>query len=163
MLVYRVTSGHRRVNLGVRQFQMSAYRDLSPWGELPVIADNILAVGWLDNSVTYPRGPTPESVYRRLQSFAQKPWQPFIACGYYECGLCQFAGEQRGTNNLYIPFNGKIYVAPELITHYINAHFYQPPTVFCEAVIECPAMDSMDYKRLLIACHGHVLFQSPPA
>ena len=142
---------------------MGAIPDLSPCNDLPVTADHILAVGWLGDSATYPRGSTPERVYQRLRSFAKNPWQPFVFCGSHECGLCQFVGEQQGTANIYIPFDGKIYVAPELITHYINAHFYQPPPVFCEAVMECPAMDSMDYKRLLVACNGRVLWQLPSA
>lgn len=138
---------------------MVAIPDLSKCAGLPVTADHILAVGWLEHSTTYSQGPTPAPVYYRLRSFTAQPWQPFISSGYHECELCQFAGEQRASANLFIPFQGKIYVAPELITHYINAHFYQPPAEFCQAVIECPEMDSIDYKRLLIECGGRVLWQ----
>jgi len=152
-----------RVDLGVRQIEMAAYCDLTPCGYLPVFADHILAVGWLEKCSNFTIGPTPEPVYQRLQLFAKNPWQPFVALGYHECELCQHVGERQGTANIYIPFEGRIFVAPELITHYINAHFYQPPSVFCEAVMACPAMDSMDYKHLLIACHGRVLWQTPSA
>jgi hypothetical protein len=55
----------------------------------------------------------------------------------------------------------KIYVCPELITHYVNAHYYKPPEVFCDAVLACPAMGSLEYKRSLIACKGNVLWQAP--
>ncbi len=79
--------------------------------------------------------------------------------GLHECDLCQFAGE-RGKANVFIPYRGKIYICPELITHYINAHHYQPPAIFCEAVLACPPMDSMAYKRLLIECGGKVLWQT---
>ena len=68
-----------------------------------------------------------------------------------------------GAANLYIPHNGKIYVCPELITHYINAHHYEPPQEFCEAVLACPLMDSMEYKRLLIVCGGGVLWKGSDA
>lgn len=138
---------------------MTAICDLAPCSDLPVFADHILAVGWLGKSSTFTRGPTAESVYQRLVSLAKSPWQPFVACGYHECELCQFSGEKSGTANIYIPFKGRIFVAPELVTHYINAHYYQPPAEFCEAVLLCPSMDSMDYKHQLIACNGRVLWK----
>lgn len=140
---------------------MAVHCDLSRWDEFAVYADHIVAVGWLGKSSAFTTGPTPEPVYQRLQLFARNPWQPFVAMGYHQCELCQYDGEKQGTANLYIPFVGKIFVAPELITHYINAHFYQPPAVFCEAVMACPEMGSMDYKRLLIGCNGQVLWQTP--
>lgn len=142
---------------------MTALRDLAVCDCLPAVAHNILAVGWLGDSADFPTGPTPQGVFDRLRAFGKSPWQPFVACGSHRCEVCQFDGEQSGSANLYIPFESNIYVAPELITHYINAHFYQPPPVFCEAVMACPAMDSMDYKRLLIACNGRILWQSPSA
>ena len=140
---------------------MTALRHLSPCEYLPVFADHILAVGWLDKSSTFGTGPTPESVFQRLQLFAQNPWQPFAAAGFHRCELCQFVGEQVGKANIYIPFEGNIFVAPELILHYINAHYYQPPPIFCDAVMACPSMDSVEYKRLLIACNGRLLWQAP--
>jgi hypothetical protein len=145
------------------EYALTALRDLSPCSCLPVFADHILAVGWLDNSFDFPTGSTPHGVFDRLVSFAKAPWQPFVACGVHECGLCQFDGERSGTANLFIPFAGKIYVCPELITHYINAHHYQPPHEFCDAVMGCPTMQSMEYKRLLVACNGNVLWHAPTA
>ena len=140
---------------------MTAQRDLSPYIFLRETSSHILAVGWLDQTIDFPKGATSSEVYSRLRMFAKAPWQPSVACGSHPCGLCQFEGEQSGTANLFIPFQGKIYVCPELITHYINAHYYQPPAEFCSAVMACPLMESMEYKRLLIACHGHVLWQVP--
>ena len=140
---------------------MPALRDLAVCDHLPRVADHILAVGWLGQGLPYSRGPTARDVFDRLLLFAAQPWQPCVSMGVHECELCQFAGERVGSSNLYIPFDGKIYVAPELITHYINAHYYQPPRVFCEAVLACPAMDSMEYKQLLVKCRGQVLWQMP--
>ena len=135
--------------------------DLSPCSYLPVVADHILAVGWIDKGSEFATGPTPPEVFARLQTFASRPWQPFVTAGIHECNLCQFQGEKSGTVNLFIPCAGKIYVCPELITHYINAHYYSPPAEFCAAVLACPPMDSMEYKRLLIACNGRVLWETP--
>jgi hypothetical protein len=140
---------------------MTALRDLTPCIYLPVSASHILAVGWLGETIDFPTGTTPPEVFSRLQTFAKAPWQPFVACGSHECELCQFEGERFGAANLFIPFQGKIYVCPELITHYINAHYYQPPSEFCDAVIACPSMESMEYKQSLLACNGQVLWRVP--
>lgn len=138
---------------------MAGLVDLSPCPCLPVFAEHVLGVGWLERSIDFPTGPTPRDVFTRLTEFVRNPWQPFVSAGYHPCDLCQFDAEKSGTVNLYIPFQGKIYVCPDLIIHYINAHHYLPPIEFCDAVIACPAMDSMEYKRLLIACNGRVLWQ----
>ena len=142
---------------------MAELQDLTPCTFLPRMDEHILAVGWLEKSSAFPVGPTPPEVFERLKALASNPWQPFVAAGVHQCSICQFEGEKSGVANLFIAHEGKIYVAPELITHYINAHHYQPPRVFCEAVLACPPMDSMEYKRLLLACNGSVIWQSPPS
>lgn len=137
---------------------MAGFDDLDRLEYLPVDADHILAVGWLATGRVFPTGETPRLVYDRLIEFGRNPWQPFVAAGLHECEICQFNGES-GCANLYVPFLGKIFVCPELIVHYINAHSYRPPDLFCEAVLACPAMDSAAYKQLLIQCNGRILWQ----
>jgi hypothetical protein len=138
---------------------LSANLDLMPCVSLPVFGEHILGIGWLDKLGRFPTGPTSSEVFVRLLEFIRNPWQPFVAMGIHECEICQFHGEASGSANLYIPFDGKIYVCPELITHYINAHLYLPPSIFCDAVLACPPMNSMEYKRLLIAYNGQVLWK----
>jgi hypothetical protein len=41
-------------------------------------------------------------------------------------------------------------VAPSLILHSMDAHEYAPPAAFCEAVLACPPMRSMDYLRAIL-------------
>lgn len=55
-----------------------------------------------------------------------------------------------GANNLFVPGEGLIYVAPSMIAHYIDAHAYEPPSVFWEAVMKCPEMWSDAYGQALI-------------
>lgn len=50
---------------------------------------------------------------------------------------------------LFIPADKTIYVCPELIVHYMNAHGYAPPDIFCGAVLACPPMRSMQYLKAL--------------
>lgn len=55
-----------------------------------------------------------------------------------------------GANNLFVPGEGVVYVAPSMIAHYIDAHAYEPPAVFWEAVMKCPEMWSDAYGQALI-------------
>jgi hypothetical protein len=129
--------------------------DLKPCTALPVVGgEQLLAVGWLSREHPFPTGPTPRAVYERLREFINDPWQPFVTPGSHNCELCQFDGEACGSANLFIPAANVLYVAPELVVHYINAHFYRPPEVFCAAVLACPAMRSPDYRQALLACHA---------
>jgi hypothetical protein len=57
----------------------------------------------------------------------------------------------------FIPSNDVVYVCPELILHYINAHGYSPPREFCEAVLACPDIRTMEYKKRLLAAGLRVL------
>ena len=120
--------------------------------------DNVLAVGWLSPEHSFSQGPNDVVVYDRLKSLCQEPWQPFSYMGYHSCELCQFEGAQ-GSSNLFIPYEGTLFVAPELILHYINTHHYQPPEVFCDAVVNCPEMRTMAYRKEIAACGGKELFQ----
>jgi hypothetical protein len=80
----------------------------------------------------------------------------------HHCGLCQFE-PPRFTSNVFVPFENRIFVAPVAITHYIAAHWYQPPEIFINAVLACPEMNSMQYKKAILANGGAVLLtQMPP-
>jgi len=81
--------------------------------------------------------------FERLESLANRPWQPFLYLGGQECGLCQHRGPFF-TANLFIPYGGRTFAAPEGITHYISAHWYQPPDEFVLAVTACPEMRSAE-------------------
>jgi hypothetical protein len=50
-----------------------------------------------------------------------------------------------------------IFVAPELILHYIDAHAYQPPMEFSQAVLACPPVPSTAYLEGVSANGGGVL------
>ena len=83
------------------------------------------------------------------------PWQPLVYSGVHGCTLCRVAPEQHGKANLYVPGDGgMLYVYPELIAHYANAHGYRPPDEFCRAVLACPPMRPMPYLRAVLACGG---------
>jgi hypothetical protein len=55
-----------------------------------------------------------------------------------------------GFKNVFVPGDAKIYVAPELILHYIDRHGYAPPGEFQQAVLDCPTMRSVAYLRAIL-------------
>ena len=97
----------------------------------------------------------------------QHSWTPLLAtpAAIHFCDLCQFTGNSvanytRHTGNkphypvsaasnmsVWVPVQGIIYVCPTNITHYIDVHGFLPPREFCEAVLRCPPMRTMEYSR----------------
>lgn len=116
----------------------------------------LTAVGWLENENPFSTGTVPKDVYSKLCEFSKKPWTFAVFMGPHECDLCQF-GNEFGIDNIFIPHNGKIYVCPALITHYINAHHYLPPNEFIEAVLACPPQGSMEYLKKILENGGRQL------
>ena len=111
-------------------------------------AERLRAVGWLDDKHNFPRGAVQTEVQARLALFIQDPWEPCHFMGWHTCELCPTAdGETRprSIRNIFVPATGFLYVAPELILHYIERHQYLPPDEFCHAVLACPLRRSRAY------------------
>jgi hypothetical protein len=129
------------------------FEDLSPCNYFPGEA-KLVAVGWLECGKPYSTGTIDRPVYDALAEMRKNPWQPFACAGLHECDLCRFEPEVRGSANLFVPASGTIYVCPDLILHYVNAHGYAPPDVFCRAVRACPPRRSMQYLKAIKECGG---------
>jgi hypothetical protein len=136
------------------------FPDLSPCTYFPSDAA-LSAVGWLERGKPYPVGDVDARVYVALVAMRRDPWQPFVSGGPHACDLCKFEAEATGAANLFVPAGGVIYACPELIVHYVNAHGYAPPDVFCQAVLACPPMRSMPYLRAIAAAGGARLLRPP--
>ena len=133
-------------------------------------SDILRAVGWLEPDHSYCRGDVPRPFFRRLCELLQEPWTPVTALGSHLCEFCRFTGGGQATlhlfedvtdgqmglvpslrvpghsfYNLYVPDTRVVYVSPELIAHYIDAHGYRPPDEFIDAVMVCPEMNSQRY------------------
>ncbi|MBN2313832.1 MAG: hypothetical protein JXM79_07870 [Sedimentisphaerales bacterium] len=135
---------------------MTEYADLTKCSYFSFECEALLAVGWLSANSQYETGDSDPAFFARLLELARSPWEPGVCMGYHECELCQFQPAM-GKSNIFVPYQGSIYVAPELIVHYIAAHRYKPPQVFVDAVMTCPEMNSMDYKKALLANGGRSL------
>jgi hypothetical protein len=143
---------------------MTHYVDLTPCGYFGVdYAHGLHSIGWLDKEYPYNRGPVSPEFTSALKSLLIDPWQPFVFSGFHRCQFCRISGGpstfptitgteiQLGGNNLYIPGDGFLYVAPSTIIHYIDAHEYAPPDEFQIAVLDSPEMRSMSYLKLIRA------------
>ncbi len=108
----------------------------------------VRAVGWLDGEHPFSRGSTSEQFLSALRCHVATAWQPLAAAGKHTCDLC---GNASAGGNLWIPTPDALFVAPELIGHYVEAHAYRPPDVFIQAVLASPAQGSVEYFNLMRA------------
>lgn len=133
------------------------YADLSECDYFgPAAAPILRAVGWLERGYPFAIGDPDEAVYHRLCELLRDPWAPGAFAGVHKCDLCRYTPEAQGSRNLFIPGRAFLYVCPELITHYMNAHGYAPPRGFCNAALACPDTRE-EYLRALLANGGRVL------
>lgn len=152
---------------------MAWYEDLSACGPFPCEnPDQLRAVGWLERGRPFTKGDVDERVFERLCQLTQNPWSPSACAGVHFCNLCRFTGNSQAryrdfqvsaassSVSLFVPGERVIYVCPTSITHYIDAHEYCPPAVFCEAVLRCPPMGSMEYLKAVLANGGRGLVKS---
>ncbi|MEK6247834.1 MAG: hypothetical protein N2C12_06615 [Planctomycetales bacterium] len=141
---------------------MAHFDDLTPCRYFPIDhQENLVAVGWLDPDFEYSQGDVDPDVVADLCRLLVAPWEPCVTMGWHDCGFCRFTTGPRqfsyngtevtlGITNLFVPTDGELYVVPSLILHYIDAHNYSPPPAFCDAVMDCPEMRSMDYLKAII-------------
>ena len=111
--------------------------------------DFVRSVGWLEAGHPYQRGPVPDEFLVSLKRHVAEAYQFALSVGVHHCSLCPEGKAQAGKLNLMIPTSRLLYVAPELIVHYIEDHGYQPPQEFIEAVLACPEQESEEYMKLL--------------
>jgi hypothetical protein len=116
-----------------------------------------LAIGWLERDFDYPRGEIPSHFLDRLAeitSNAEGPGPRYA--GFHSCslsGACREHGSSHedprfpvfSERELFVPFDGCLFVSPENIGHYIVAHGYAPPAKFIEAIDRCPLIGSELY------------------
>lgn len=136
---------------------MTFYRDLAPctyFRRRPF--RTLRAVGWLSAAEDYPRGAMRREERASLAALLAECWDPF-GPNYRGQHTCELCSGPRGQRNLFVPGDGLIFVAPELILHYIDEHSYLPPRPFVDGVLACPEMGSGSYLSALIREGGRDL------
>ena len=122
---------------------MAQQQDLEPctYG-FPADGPHLLAVGWLGNGHAFSKGKCEPAFVARLRELLKDAWAPIAFCGPHFCDLCPSPRRAGGVANLFVPGETAVFVAPELIVHYIETHSYCPPLEFIAAVMACPPMNS---------------------
>ena len=111
-----------------------------------------VAIGWLEYDHPYTHGPVAPEVVARLQQFEETEWAMLAMLGLHVCQFCEAEGAQKPwvcNMQHYIPAGDRLYIAPLMIRHYIEAHGYAPPAEFCEALLRCPLPGDDEYNRQL--------------
>lgn len=109
--------------------------------------ERLRTVGWLHPDYAFTQGDISDNMFRAvLEHHVSTAFEPFFFLGWHDCEFCDAS---KGYTNLIIPTVDAVYVAPEMIVHYIDEHGYLPPTEFIKAVVDCPAQDSPEYMALM--------------
>lgn len=126
------------------------YADLSRECQLGT-GPAVRAIGWLERGKPFSVGTVDGAFVARLEAHITDwgRWLPMVAAGLHFCDLggCE---RRAGAQNVIIPAQTCVYVAPDLILHYIKAHQYEPPQEFIAAVLSCPEQSSDAYVDRLL-------------
>lgn len=125
------------------------FEDLTPYRYLtrnPV--ERTCNIGWIEELGQFQPGASLPQISALLEEY----YSDLIGNqtrGHHDCGLCGLSEvrleyEHRriilGAAELWIPGdNGQIFVAPDLVIHYLREHSYCPPAEFVAAVLRLPS------------------------
>jgi hypothetical protein len=129
---------------------MAYYKDLSRYeysderGERAGSAAPLLNVGWLAEGHEFLRGDVPGGFVEALLELAKDTVNVYR--GMHFCDFCPTFQEARknvrfrdvfiGSGEVHVRGGeGRVYVAPALVVHYVADHGYQPPREFVDAVL----------------------------
>ena len=110
---------------------------------------NVRAIGWLECGHPYRQGAVSAEFLAVLKAQVAIAYQVVHFLGSHSCSLCPKGQQRTGFRNLLVPTVELLYVAPELVVHYIEGHNYQPPEEFVVAMMACPEQNSAAYLQLL--------------
>lgn len=105
---------------------------------------NLINIGWLHSKYTFHRRKSDEPFLDKLFNLCLFPVEK--TRGYHVCPFCKssFGLEVERNGQKVIlgsaeirvrGLEGKVYAAPNLIYHYVEAHEYSPPEEFIDAVL----------------------------
>jgi len=118
------------------------FDDLSPYqygGETPT--PSIVNVGWLAEGKPFETGPVPDRFLEALQALVASPVNLYR--GSHTCEFCPppppgrawYSKDAAGNGEIRVlGADGRTFVAPVMVLHYIEKHGYKPPDDFILAV-----------------------------
>jgi hypothetical protein len=119
---------------------MTYYPDL---GETTQIASgpHVRAIGWLDAQHPFARGVFPVDSLAKLAEFADSSFKSVVALGWPVAmgrHTCEICGAASSGGNFGVPAGRILFVCPEMLYHYVEAHAYLPPPEFLSALVAAP-------------------------
>ncbi len=111
----------------------------------------VRAIGWLHPDHPYTKGEVSAAFLSRLKEFAARCGHSAealyfgVAMGFH---TCEFCGQAHGVGNFGVPSDDLLFIAPEMIAHYVEKHSYCPPSEFVDAVLHSPLPDTEEYQLL---------------
>jgi hypothetical protein len=113
--------------------------------------DHVRAIGWLSSDQPFPQGEVPAAFFAHLEEFVRLANESAEALWFGAfAGLhtCEFCYKARGYGNFGVPAGQILFVAPEMVAHYIGIHNYKPPDEFVAAVFQSPLPGTDEYRAL---------------
>jgi hypothetical protein len=110
--------------------------------------ENSIPIGWLHPDHEFSRGEVAPEFVARLKEFARLWGESIDALGWGAAGgyhTCEFCGKASGSGTFGVPAGDRIFDAPEMIAHYVEAHNYAPPAEFVAAVMATPLPGTPEY------------------
>ncbi|HEV3255980.1 MAG TPA: hypothetical protein VG013_03800 [Gemmataceae bacterium] len=127
---------------------MSYFPDMGS-ESLAATGDHVRAIGWLHPAHPYTQGEVSAEFLTRLKEFTARSGDSAEALYFGAFGgfhTCEFCGRAHGIGNFGVPSGDLLFVAPELVVHYIEQHGYSPPPDFVAAVLRSPLPDTEEYQ-----------------
>lgn len=118
-----------------------------------------LAVGFLQRKQPFESGDVNAKLVNKLLPFCATNIRVFGLPQAMPCPICnekvsiEINGKmvRLGSAEIRIIGDEAIYAAPDLLPHYIEAHGYQPPAEFIDAVMRGSGVNSAEYRALINA------------
>jgi hypothetical protein len=114
---------------------VSYFEDLTPYTYLHPEEEQpgTVNIGWLDPGHTFPTGETGEAFRAKLRGICQHRVKR--TRGFLSCYFCKGRNRPHSSAEIRVVGVNRVYAAPEMVGHYVEAHGYRPPDEFIAAVL----------------------------
>ena len=138
---------------------MPYYPDLSQYNNQkylsPDLFKDVYNVGWLNSDHSFPTENSDSTLLSKIRNIILNHQGVGLTLerGIGACPLCNevisipranLSERYLGISEIWIPFNGKVYVSPDMIFHHILIHSYKPPQTFEKAILNFDSESKWD-------------------
>jgi hypothetical protein len=127
---------------------MCWFRDMGR-ESMVAVGDHVRAVGWLSSDRPFARTEVSAEFVARLREFVRLANRSADALSFPAFAgwhTCEFCGKVHRFGNFGAPSGPALFVAPEMVGHYVELHGYTPPPELVAAVLASPLPDTPEYR-----------------